>query len=51
MSELGLKHIDENYNFEDFEKAWVTKMDNIIEENGSWETRRNYARWQLKEIA
>ena len=51
MSELGMQHIETNYNFEDFEKAWVTKIDEIMEENGSWDTRKNYARWELKEIA
>jgi glycosyltransferase involved in cell wall biosynthesis len=51
MSDLALQHIEKNYNFENFEKSWVEKIDKIIEENGSWETRTNYARWELKEIA
>jgi len=26
-------------------------MDKVIEESGSWETRKNYKRWHLMEVA
>ena len=51
MSDAGINHIQKNYNFEDFENAWVNKIDEIIEKHGSWNTRKIYSRWQLKEIA
>ena len=51
MSEGGIKHVKQNYNFENFEKQWVDFMDKTIEHHGSWETRKNYNRWTLKEIA
>ena len=51
MSEAGIKHVKENYNFENFEKQWIDFMDKTIEHHGSWETRKNYNRWTLKEIA
>jgi len=25
-------------------------IDEVIEENGSWETRKNYERWNLMEV-
>ena len=43
---LGRKHIEKNYAYEEFEKAWVEFMDEIIEENGSWDTRKNYKSWE-----
>ena len=46
MGELGRKHALKNYSFEKFEKDWVEFMDEIIEENGSWETRKNYKSWE-----
>tara|TARA_Y100000592_G_scaffold83250_1_gene132872 strand:- start:7004 stop:8293 length:1290 start_codon:yes stop_codon:yes gene_type:complete len=51
MSDGGRNHVKENYNFEKYEKAWVDTMDEILEREGSWETRKNYKRWHLMEVA
>jgi len=51
MSAAGINHVKENYNFEDYENSWVELIDTCIEENGSWETRKNYKRWHLVEVA
>jgi len=51
MSEAGINHVKTKYNFETFEKSWVDLMDNIVETRGSWETRKNYKRWHLLEVA
>ena len=51
MSEAGIKHVEKNYNFDDFERNWVKTMDGIIQKHGSWQTRKNHTRWQLKEVA
>lgn len=51
MSKRGLKHIHKNYSFEKFQKQWVELMDDIIENHGSWEDRKNYKRWHLLEVA
>jgi hypothetical protein len=40
-----------SYNFETFEKSWVDLMDKVIEEHGSWDSRQNYKRWHLMEVA
>jgi len=51
LGKAGRKHVEKNYNFEDFNKRWVEVADNIIEKHGSWGNRRGYDRWELKEIA
>jgi len=51
MSIQGREHVKNNYNFEDYEKQWVTLMDEVIEKHGSWDTRTGYQRWHLLEIA
>jgi len=51
MADAGRKHVVENYNFEEYEKSWVTLMDSFIENHGSWETRKNHQRWHLMEVA
>jgi glycosyltransferase involved in cell wall biosynthesis len=51
MSDAGLQHVKKNYNFEDYEKSWIKTMDRIVEEHGSWETRKIYKPWHLLEVA
>ena len=51
MSVQGRAHVSENYNFEKYEKRWVKIMDEIVEKHGSWETRENYKRWYMMEVA
>lgn len=51
MSKLGCEHISKNYSFESYQKSWVELMDTIVEKHGSWENRKLYKRWHLKEIA
>jgi glycosyltransferase involved in cell wall biosynthesis len=51
MSSQGRRHVLKNYNFEQFEKSWVELIDRVIEEYGSWETRKGYNRWHLMEVA
>ena len=51
--ELGAKgrnHIEKNYNFETFKTRWIELMDSIHERYGSWENRKGYSPWELKEI-
>ena len=51
MSQQGRKHVLDNYNFENYEKSWVSAFDGIIEKHGSWENRKIYKRWHFKEVA
>mgnify|MGYP003109599866 FL=1 len=50
---LGMKgrnHVVENYNFNNLKKQWVNLVDSIVESRGSWETRKGYNAWEIKEI-
>jgi len=51
MGLLGSKHVQENYNFDKFNKSWIDLIDSIIENHGSWDTRKGYKAWEIKEIA
>ena len=52
--ELGAKgkqHVQKNYNFKDYQDKWVELIDDIIVRHGSWDTRKGYKSWEIKEIA
>jgi len=52
--ELGLKgakHVENNYNFNQFGEKWVNLMSKIHEQHGSWETRKGYNGIVFKEVA
>ena len=51
LGRKGAEHVKNNYNFEDFNKRWVELMDSVHEEHGSWDTRKGYKPWEIKEIA
>jgi len=51
MSAASVKHVEKNYSFQKFQQSWVELMDEIVEKHGSWETRKNYDRWHLLEVA
>lgn len=47
----GRKHILKNYNTEETLKKWDELMTKLYEESGSWDNRKGYQRWTLKEVA
>jgi glycosyltransferase involved in cell wall biosynthesis len=49
MGEKGMAHVQANYNFEDFTTRWIELADDIVERLGSWDTRKGYKAWELKE--
>ena len=51
MITLGKAHVRDNYGFTKFENSWIKLIDNIVQTHGSWENRKNYKRWHLKEVA
>ena len=51
MGMKGHKHIEKNYNFEDFKQKWISLMDSVVEKNGSWENRKNYNGIYFGEVA
>ena len=46
----GRQHVLDNYNFVNFQKAWVNLIDDVTE-SGSWNTRQTYNGIRFKEIA
>ena len=51
--ELGAKgrqHVLKNYGFEEYQDGWVKIIDDTIEKYGSWNTRKHYKHWTIKEI-
>jgi len=52
--ELGLqgrKHVELNYNFDNFIKSWDEIFTHIHKKHGSWGTRIRKSNWTLKKIA
>ena len=43
MGKKGRDHVIKNYGFEKYNEQWVNLMDETIEQEGSWETRKNYS--------
>ena len=50
LGRLGRQHVEKNYNFKTFNQSWVDVIEHVIEEHGSWETRKNYKPYKLVEI-
>ena len=51
MGMMGRKHVEDNYSFKGFNESWVNFIDKIVEEGGSWETRKNYNGIRFMEVA
>lgn len=46
----GKAHIEKNYNFDSFAKNWESFLIETHEHCGSWDTRKNYKAWEIKEV-
>jgi glycosyltransferase involved in cell wall biosynthesis len=46
----GHEHVKKNFNFDTFIKRWDQVMTNVHEKHGSWDTRKNYKSWDVKEF-
>ena len=51
LGELGMKHVKENYNYENFQKRWLDLVEDICQRLGSWDTRSGYQPWKIKEVS
>jgi glycosyltransferase involved in cell wall biosynthesis len=47
LGAAGREHTLKNYNFETFNKQWISLMTDTYEKRGSWENRKMYNRWEL----
>jgi glycosyltransferase involved in cell wall biosynthesis len=50
LGKEGRQHVLKNYNFETYRKRWLEIFEQTIEKHGSWDTRRNYQTWEMREI-
>lgn len=46
----GAEHVKKNYNFKDYTENWDKLLKDIHEKHGSWENRKGYKTWELREI-
>ena len=46
----GREHALKHYGFTDYQNKWVELMTKVYKEKGSWENRKQYSRWTLKEV-
>jgi hypothetical protein len=51
LGKKGRMHLEKNYNLGVLMDKWDQLFTSIHEKHGSWENRKNYTRWTLKEIA
>ena len=51
LGNLGIQHVRKNYSYDKFKNKWLELIEDIMERMGSWETRKNYKSWELKEVS
>lgn len=50
MGKKARQHVINNHHIKDYSGAWYTVLNEVIEKNGSWDTRKNYNNWELIEV-
>jgi len=50
LGKAGREHVLKNYSPEKYAKEWEELFDKIVENHGSWETRKGYKSWELIEV-
>tara|TARA_A100001515_G_scaffold145085_1_gene151930 strand:+ start:868 stop:2163 length:1296 start_codon:yes stop_codon:yes gene_type:complete len=51
MGQLARQFVLKNHDLKFYTKWWDEFLSSVIEEHGSWNTRKNYQSWELKEVA
>ena len=49
LGKKGHEFVSKNFNFKDYVSGWDKVFKDCYEKNGSWETRKNYKSWSVKE--
>ncbi len=47
---LGNQYVSKNFNFKEFNSKWDKIISDLHEKCGSWDTRKNYKSWSIKEF-
>ena len=50
LGRRGREHVKKNYSMAQYSGLWYQSLKDLIEEEGSWSTRKNYKNWELREI-
>jgi len=50
MGKAGRKHVMDNYGFAQYSGLWYQAFQQLFDECGSWENRKNYKHWSIKEL-
>lgn len=50
LGKAGREHVSKNYSPEKYAKEWEELFEGIIEQHGSWDTRKGYKSWELIEV-
>jgi len=50
LGEKGKRHVEKNYNFNNYVAKWDVVLKEIHEKFGSWDSRKNYQTWYLNEV-
>ena len=50
MGSTGRKHVLDNYSMSKYSGLWYQTFQEVFEDMGSWETRKNYKSWELFEV-
>ena len=50
LGEKGRQHALNNFGYEKYAHRWIETMDKIVEDHGSWDTRKNYQSWSIKKV-
>jgi len=51
MGEKGRAHVIKNYGFDTYAKTWNNILSEVMEKHGSWDSRKNYKGWELREVS
>tara|TARA_R100000664_G_scaffold30410_1_gene42931 strand:+ start:416 stop:1678 length:1263 start_codon:yes stop_codon:yes gene_type:complete len=51
MGALGRQHVLKNYSMEQFTQRWDDLFTSVVKNEGSWENRKNYQSWEIREIS
>jgi glycosyltransferase involved in cell wall biosynthesis len=50
LGALGRKHVEKNYNFDNFNKSWLKLMLSVHKKYGSWKNRKKYKNWRSETL-
>ncbi len=50
LGKKGRQHVEKNYNFTKFNEQWVSIMERVHRDMGSWDNRKGYTAWKMETL-